>query len=88
MPRVPERTCVGCRTGRPKGDLLRVVRGQEGRLAVDPDGTAPGRGAYVCRDPECVRLALHRGALARALRITLGPEDLATLRGEMEREIE
>jgi predicted RNA-binding protein YlxR (DUF448 family) len=88
MPRVPERTCVGCRTKRPQGELLRVARGPGDRVAVDPDRQVSGRGAYVCRDSACVRLAVHRGALARALRTTLGPEDLATLRGEMEREIE
>jgi uncharacterized protein len=85
---VPERTCVGCRTGGAKGELLRIVRGPDGSAEVDRRGTAAGRGAYVHRDPGCVRLATSRGALARALRVTLGPDDLATLSVEIEREIE
>ena len=40
------------------------------------------------RDPGCLRLATTRGALARALRVTLGPDDLATLSIEIEREME
>jgi predicted RNA-binding protein YlxR (DUF448 family) len=87
MGRVPERTCIGCRTKRPKGDLLRLVRRPDGRVGVDPSGSAPGRGAYVDRDRECIRLARRRGAFARALRSTLRPEDLATLVEEIEREL-
>jgi uncharacterized protein len=87
MGRVPERTCIGCRTKRPKAELLRLVRRQDGGVGVDPSGSAPGRGAYVDRDEGCVRLARRRGAFARALRSTLGPEDLATLVEEIEREL-
>ncbi|HEV8571766.1 MAG TPA: YlxR family protein [Actinomycetota bacterium] len=83
----PARTCLGCRVTRPKPELLRVVRGPDG-VHPDPSGKAPGRGAYVHRDRDCVREATRRGALARALRVNLSPDDLATLRREIEREIE
>jgi uncharacterized protein len=87
MPRVPERTCVGCRTRRPKPDLVRIVRDPNGSLRVDPIGSAPGRGAYVCRYSRCVRLASRQGVVARALRAPLPPDDLATLVREIEKEI-
>jgi uncharacterized protein len=86
--REPERSCVACRTRRPKEALLRVARSRDGIVRADPSARAPGRGAYVCRDPRCVGDAVGRGALARALRVSLGPEDLATLREAMEKEIE
>jgi uncharacterized protein len=79
---------VGCRARLPKSDLLRLVRGSDGSVKVDPTGKADGRGAYVHLDPDCVGLATRKGALARALRAPLGPEDLATLRMEIEREME
>jgi predicted RNA-binding protein YlxR (DUF448 family) len=87
MARVPERTCVGCRTTRRKPDLVRIARMPDGSIVVDRTGSGPGRGAYVCRDHACVGLAARRGALARALRATLPPDDLATLVEEIEREI-
>jgi predicted RNA-binding protein YlxR (DUF448 family) len=87
MGRQPERACVGCRTRRGKSELVRVARG-DGRPRVDPTGTAPGRGAYVCRDPACAVLATRKGALGRALRAPLAPADLARLREEIEKEIE
>jgi uncharacterized protein len=79
----PERSCVGCRGRAPKSELLRVARSPDG-ARVDPLGRAPGRGAYVHRDPRCVDLALRRGAFARALRTGLAQEELARLRNDIE----
>ncbi|HZD05359.1 MAG TPA: YlxR family protein [Longimicrobiales bacterium] len=84
--RAPVRTCVGCRGREEKGGLLRVVRGPGGGVTVDPRGRAPGRGAYLHRRSGCLEAALARGALARALRTGLDPEEVARLRNEMERE--
>lgn len=68
-PRMPVRTCVGCRTARPQDTLLRIARTPEG-VRFDPDMRLPGRGAYVCPDPSCVAAARRRDAAAvrRALR--------------------
>lgn len=73
--RVPNRSCVACRTVRPKRELLRIVRNAAGEVAIDPTGRAAGRGAYVCATPECIDLAFKKSALARALRTPL-PADL------------
>jgi uncharacterized protein len=78
---------VGCRIKRSKRELLRIVRTTEGSVEVDPWGKAPGRGAYVCRDPGCVGKATRRGALGRALKTPLGSEDLARLQRDIEREL-
>jgi uncharacterized protein len=43
-----------------------VVR--SGRIDVDRERRAGGRGAYLCPDPACARRAVRRGALARRLR--------------------
>ena len=83
MAREPERSCVGCRERAPKAELLRVARTPAG-VRVDPLGDAPGRGAYVHRDPTCVAAALRKGALASALRTGLAQEELARLRNEIE----
>ncbi len=69
--RHPTRTCVACRTARPKRELLRVVRTPAGDVAVDPTGKAPGRGAYVCHDPACRPGEATRAALRRALEVPI-----------------
>ncbi len=70
-PRVPLRTCAGCRRRRPKGELLRIALGGEGTVILDVPARAPGRGAYVCRDTalECLRAARRRHGLSRTLRV-------------------
>ena len=75
----PERTCVGCGRSKPKRELVRVVRGPDGRVSIDESGKAPGRGAYLGPARECLRRALEQGALERALRTAIGPDDRAEL---------
>lgn len=70
MRHVPTRTCLGCRQRRPKRDLVRLVRGEDGAVTVDVGGTGAGRGAYVCAEPECAERALKAGRLAHAFRAT------------------
>ena len=65
--KVPMRMCVGCREMKPKMTLLRVVKPQDGEAHIDRVGKAPGRGAYVCDDIECLRKARKSKALERAL---------------------
>lgn len=82
--KIPMRQCVGCRTQRPKRELVRVVRSPEGALSVDTRGKKPGRGAYVCRDPECLKKAIRSKALSRALDTPVPEELFDTLRAQME----
>jgi hypothetical protein len=77
---IPERTCIACRQPRPKRELVRVVRTPEGEVIVDELGKKNGRGAYLCRRQDCWLQALKHGTLNRALRITLKPEETASLR--------
>jgi predicted RNA-binding protein YlxR (DUF448 family) len=65
---------VACRTGRPKGDLVRVVRTPAGEMKIDKTGRVAGRGAYLCRDAGCWTRAVERGALGRALEGPVPPE--------------
>ena len=74
---IPQRTCVGCRETLPKRVLIRLVRRPEG-VQVDPTGKLAGRGAYLHDRRSCWEYGL-KGALGRALKVTLSPEDLATL---------
>ena len=69
----PQRTCIGCRRVKPKGELVRLVRGDDGRAVVDRHRMAAGRGAYACPTADCLDKALAAGRLARALKGTVGP---------------
>jgi predicted RNA-binding protein YlxR (DUF448 family) len=68
MRSAPQRSCIGCRTVRDKRDLVRLVFSPDERLALDPSGKAPGRGAYLCKSDVCLAQAVKRKALERAFR--------------------
>lgn len=76
----PLRTCVSCRRTYAKPRLVRLVRVRD-RIEVDASATMPGRGCYVCDDPECITTALQRDAkrIRKALRLSSGR---ATVDGE------
>ena len=76
---IPQRTCVACRTVRPKRELLRVVRTPEGHVTVDETGKRNGRGAYLCPRNACWEKALTTGLLNRALRTNLKADVKAKL---------
>ncbi|NLA58946.1 MAG: YlxR family protein [Firmicutes bacterium] len=83
--KIPQRTCIGCRTVRPKRDLIRVVRTPEGEILLDPTGKQSGRGAYICPDAACMEQALKKKQLERALEVAITPETIERLREELER---
>lgn len=81
---VPERTCVGCRTVRPKRELVRLVRTPEGPVELDLTGKRSGRGAYLCRNVACLDAALQGRRLERALRHPISPEVFEQVRSALE----
>jgi predicted RNA-binding protein YlxR (DUF448 family) len=76
--RAATRTCVACRTERDKRDLVRIVRGSDGAVSLDPTGKALGRGAYLCADPACWTKAAKSRAVQRALEVS-GSAELASM---------
>lgn len=82
--KIPMRQCVGCREMRPKKELIRVVKSPEGEISLDFRGKAPGRGAYLCPDPECLKKAIRARALERAFDVKIPQEVLDGLVQAME----
>ena len=79
---IPRRTCVGCRTVMPKRQLIRIVRSPDG-VQVDSTGKLAGRGAYLHDRRSCWERGL-KGALARALKTELAPEERECLQTYLE----
>ena len=62
---------MACRKVKAKRELIRVVRTYNGNVEVDTSGKKAGRGAYLCRAPECWEVGLKGGRLEYALRVSL-----------------
>ena len=81
--KIPQRQCMGCRERKAKRELIRVVRGTDGNVTLDFGGKAPGRGAYICPNAECLKKALRSKALDRSLEVTIPQEVIDRLEKEM-----
>ncbi len=84
MPKkIPLRQCLGCREHKPKSELIRVVRSPQGEVSLDFKGKKPGRGAYVCPDPACLKKVRKARALERAFSAPLSDEVWEQLESQM-----
>ena len=81
--KIPPRPCVGGREMKDKKARIRVVRSPEGTISLDFKGKLPGRGAYVCPNPECLKKARKSRALERAFDMAIPAEVYDQLEGQM-----
>ena len=93
MPKkIPMRQCLGCREMKPKKEMLRVIREaskedeDESKIEIllDATGKKNGRGAYLCRNSECLKAALKNKGLERSLKTPIPKDVFETLTKEME----
>ena len=85
MPKkIPLRQCLGCREMKPKRELIRVVRSPQGEISLDFHGKKPGRGAYLCPDPACLKRIRKSRALERAFDLSIPDAVYDALAQEME----
>ena len=45
---------MACNEQKEKQELLRIVRSKDGIIEVDLTGKKSGRGAYICKNEECL----------------------------------
>ncbi len=53
--KIPMRQCLGCNEHKPKIELIRILRTPEGEITLDFTGKKSGRGAYICKNPACLK---------------------------------
>ena len=80
MKKIPQRSCVVCRTKKDKNELIRIVRNQANEINIDESGKKPGKGAYICDSIECLEKGIKSKALQRALEVNVPEEIYENLR--------
>ena len=75
MKKIPMRKCLATNESFPKKELLRIVRTPEGEVKVDLSGKLNGKGAYISRSMEALKLAKQKIVLNRALEVEI-PEEI------------
>ncbi|MEG1686802.1 MAG: YlxR family protein [Angelakisella sp.] len=81
--KIPVRMCSGCGEHLPKKELVRVVRAADGMISVDLTGKKSGRGAYICKNVDCLRKARKARRLERSFQCQIPDEVYTRLEEEM-----
>lgn len=81
--KIPMRMCLGCREMKPKKELTRIVRTADGQIEIDPTGKKSGRGAYLCKDYQCVEKSLKDDRLSKALNFRITKETILRIKEEL-----
>ena len=71
MKKIPLRRCTVTKEQLPKKELLRIVRDKDGNVTIDITGKANGRGAYIKKDLEVLKIAKDKKILDKALEVKI-----------------
>lgn len=94
MKKVPMRKCTGCMEMKPKFELIRVVKAPDvknesgevvksGEITLDLTGKKSGRGAYVCKNAECLEKAFKAHRFERSLSCQIPQEVYEQLKSQL-----
>lgn len=67
-----------------KRELIRVVKTPEGEISLDIKGKMNGRGAYICKNAQCLNKAVKSKGLERTLKECVPDDVLEKLNKELE----
>ena len=65
-----ERRCVACRQSKQQAEMLRIAKVND-EYTLDLQNKKGGRGAYVCKNNECIALTIKKRLLNRAFKTNL-----------------
>ncbi len=64
--------------------MLRIIKTAENEVLLDVTGKKNGRGAYICRDSECLKKAMSTKGLERSLKTAISAEVYEAMRKELD----
>ena len=83
MKKSPMRKCLGCQESKPKKELCRIVKTQNGEIIIDDTGKLEGRGAYICYNEECLDKAIKQKRIQREFEIQINNTVYDSLRDKI-----
>lgn len=79
----PQRRCTGCGEHFAKGELVRVLRTPDGEIILDLTGKKSGRGAYICKNIDCLKKARKTRRIESSLECSIPAELYDRLQEEL-----
>ena len=82
--KIPLRQCGGCGEMKSKKELIRILKTEEEGFILDFTGKKNGRGAYICRNAECLKAAKKSKGLDRSFKMAVSDDVYDSLTKEIE----
>ena len=82
--KIPMRQCVGCGEMKSKREMMRVLKTPEDETVLDVTGKKNGRGAYLCKQKECLISAVKNKGLERSFKMSIPNEVYNSLEKEFD----
>ena len=80
----PMRRCIGCYKSHPKCNLIRISN-QQGYPMIDLAGIVDGRGSYLCKNLDCLKMAKKRKSFLRIFKEDINEEQTKIIVNEIEK---
>ena len=82
--KVPVRRCVGCQEMKNKKEMIRVIKTPDNEFLLDATGKKNGRGAYLCRERDCLLKARKNKGVERSFKMSVPGEVYEKLEKEFD----
>ena len=82
--KIPMRQCIGCGEMKGKKEMMRILKTPENEIVLDITGKKNGRGAYLCKEKECLVKARRSKGLERSFKIIIPNEVYENLEKEFD----
>lgn len=82
--KIPLRQCIGCGEMKSKKEMMRVLKTPEDEILLDATGKKNGRGAYICKEKECLVKARKNKGLERSFKMKIPNEVYDNLEKEFD----
>lgn len=86
--KIPVRQCIGCGEMKNKKEMMRILKTPEDEIVLDMTGKKNGRGAYLCKQRECLVKAEKNKGLERSFKMSIPNEVYDSLEREFDKENE
>lgn len=86
--KIPVRQCIGCGEMKNKKEMMRILKTPEDEIVLDMTGKKNGRGAYLCKQRECLIKAEKNKGLERSFKMSIPTEVYDSLEREFDKENE
>ena len=86
MKKEPLRMCIACKNMMPKAEMLKIVKNRNGEIKIDENFKKEGRGAYICKNVNCVNLLVKKKLLNRAFKCNIDESFYFEIKGIVDAE--